>query len=126
MEEKDREIWVGKSSLYIREDNILFITIIGDTDKEKAVALWNAAETLFDFVKGKVNVLVDLSNAGKQSAEARKVGKKSFENEKNEKVALLRVNPVARIIASFVMGVTRKEDIRLFTTEKDALDWLKN
>ena len=48
-----------------------------------------------------------------------------FENEQNEKIALFGIHPVARVIASFVMGATKKKDIRFFKSREEAFLWLK-
>jgi len=48
-----------------------------------------------------------------------------LEHERTGKVALFGLNPVARVIASFVMGVTRKKDMRFFKTREEALAWLR-
>ena len=73
---------------------------------------------------GKANLCIDLNKAGMPSSGARKIGRKAFENEKVGKIAIFGLHPVARIIASFVMGVTRKEDLRFFKTKEEALAWL--
>jgi hypothetical protein len=59
------------------------------------------------------------------SAKARRFGKTGFEKEETGKVALIGMHPVARVLASFVIGMTRKEDLRFFKTEEEALAWLK-
>jgi len=46
------------------------------------------------------------------------------QNEKIRKIAIWGLSPVARVIASFVMGISKK-DIRFFNSEEKALSWLK-
>jgi len=70
-------------------------------------------------------MLLDINKAGQVSSGARKIGKETFEDEKVGKVAFVGLHPVARVIASFVMGVTRKKDMRFFKTKEEALAWLK-
>jgi hypothetical protein len=125
MKEKDREIQIGENRLYLDEDNILYIIINGDTDEKVANAIKDATFRLFNLVEGKVNAIIDLNNAGKQSAEARNIGKETFEHGKNNKLAIFGTHPVAKVIASFVMGVTKKKDMRFFKNKEDALEWLK-
>jgi len=126
MEENDREIWVGESRFYLGEDNILYETVVGEQDRETAIAAMEAVDKLTSMVEGKVNVLIDLNKTGKPSPEARKMGQEAFEDEKIGKVALFGLHPVARVIASFVMGVTKKEDMRFFRTKEEALAWIKD
>jgi len=125
MEEKEREIWVGESRTYLGEDNILYTTVVGEVDENAAIALCESHLKFMNMVEGKVNSLVDLNKAGKQPPKARKIGTEMFEHERIGKVALFGLHPVARVIASFVMGVTRKKDIRFFKTREEALAWLK-
>ena len=125
MEEKDREIWVGENRLYLGEDNILCFANVGEHDEKIAIGCKEAILKLFNMVDGKVHGLIDLSKAGKQSPEARKIWKEISELEKTGKVALFGMHPVARVIASFVMGVSRKKDMRFFKTKKEALAWVK-
>ena len=125
MIEKDREIWVGESRFYLDEDNILYEIVVGTVDEKLANAMEEAAIKLRNMVEGQVNVFVDLNNAGKPTPGARKIGKARLEEEGIGKVALFGLHPVARVIASFVMGVTKKKDMHFFKTKEEALAWLK-
>ena len=125
MEEKDREIWVGESRFYLGEDNILYETVVGEQDEKTAITMQEATDKLMNMVEGKVNLLIDLNKTGRPSPEARKKEQEAFEDERIRKVALFGLHPVAQVIASFVMGVTRKKDMRFFKTKEEALAWLK-
>jgi len=125
MENKDREIRVGENRLYLGEDNILYITNIGEIDEKTAIAIKEAVLNVANMVEGKVHTLTDLNKAGKTSPEARKVFKELAEQEKQGKVALFGMHPVARVLASFFMGISKKKDMRFFKTKEEALAWLK-
>jgi len=125
MKEKEREIWVGKNRIYLGEDNILYHTVVGDVDEKMAAAFKEADLTIRSKVKGKVNILIDLTRAEKLAPEARKIGKERLEDEGIGKVAFLGLHPVAIVIASFVMEVAEKRDIRFFRKMEEALEWLK-
>ena len=116
MEEKEREIWIGENRLLLGEDNILYQTLVGKIEEKDVILIQDASEKLRSMVKGKVNTLVDLSRAGKPTPQAREIGRKRIEKEHIGKIALFGQHPVARVIASFIMGVTRKKDIRFFKT----------
>lgn len=124
MVEKNQEIKIGENRLYLDENDILHVTLIGEVDEKTAIKLNEAHFKYMDMVNGKINCLVDLNNAGRQSVKVRRKGKEFLEDERVGKVALFGLHPVARVIASFVMGVTKKSDMRIFKSEKDALDWL--
>jgi len=125
IEEKNREIWVGENRLYLGEDNILYITNIGEIDEKTAIAMGEAVLKLVNMVEGKVCTLTDLNKAGKTSPEARKVFKELAEHEKQGKNAFFGIHPVAGVLASFFMGITKKKDMRFFKTKEEALVWLK-
>lgn len=126
MQQKDREIWIGESRMYLGEDNILYETVVGVVDEKIAIALKEATLKLSSKAEGGViNVFIDLNGTGKPTPEARRIGQESFEDEGIGKIAMFGVNPVTRVIASFVMGVTRKKDMRFFRSKEKALAWLK-
>jgi hypothetical protein len=121
----EREFWVGKSRFYLGEDDILYETIVGKQDEKTTIAALEAHNRFKNMVEGKMKMLIDINKAGQPSSGARKIGRETFEDEKVGKVALFGLHPVARVIASFVMGVTRKKDMRFFKTKEQALAWLK-
>lgn len=125
MEEKEREIWVGKNRIYLSEANILCLTIFGEVDEEIEIGINEACFKLMNMIEGTVNVLIVLNKAKKTSTGARKRQKVISEHEKNGKVALFGLHPVARVIASFLMGTSREKDIRFFKTKEEALAWFK-
>lgn len=121
----NREIWIGKSKVRLGEYNILHVTVLGEQNGEDARAAVEGFEKITHVVKGKIHHLVDLNKGGKQSREARKYWHKLSEHERTGKIALHGMHPVARILASFVMGATGKKDLRFFKTKEEALVWLK-
>ena len=124
MNDKEREIWVGENRFYLGKDNVVHITIIGEQDEKIAC---DFKEILFEFSNmagERVKILVDLNKAGKASAEARMIWKELTEKEDFGKTALFGMNPVARVLASFVIGVSKKKDLRFFKTKEEALAWL--
>ncbi len=122
---KERESWVGKNRLYLGEDNIIRITIVGELDEETQIRINDAGYKLMNTVGGKMHALVDNNKAGKMSPGARKRQAEISEDEKTGKVALFGLHPVARVIASFFIGISRNKDMRFFKTEEEALAWLK-
>jgi len=123
--ENGREIWVGQNRLYLGDDNILYVTVVGEWDEKTATEISEADSKLRNMIEGTMDVLINLNKAGKQTSGARKIVKELGEHEKTGKVALFGLHPVAKILASFVMGITRKKDMRFFKTEEEALAWLK-
>ncbi len=125
MKDEDREIWIGENRFYFGDDNIFYFTLIGEHDEKRALACKEAFLKLVGMAERKMNALGDLRGIRKQSPEARAIWKELNEHERVGKIALIGLNPVARVIASFVMGVSNKKDQRLFRSRNKALRWLK-
>ena len=125
MNEGNREIWVGENRLYFGENDIINGTYIGDIDVKMANELREANLKLMNLVEGKVKILNDMNRIGKPSFEARKIFQEFTLHEKIEKVAFFGLHPVARVIASFFIGRSKKKDMRFFETKEEALAWLK-
>lgn len=121
----EREIWVGESRIYLGDDNIMYVTEVGEMDEKIAIETAKVILKLEDIAVGKVNGLVDLNRAGKSSPEARKIWKKMTEEGNTDKIAMIGMNPVARVLASFIAGVSRKKNLRFFKTKEEALAWFK-
>ena len=125
MEEKEREIRIGESRLYLGEDNIGYVTLIGEVDDKVANRYMDAALKMMNMAEGAVNFLVDANKMGKPSTKARGVFKEMSEHEKTRKVAIFGMHPVAKVLASFVMGVSKNKNMHFFKTREEALAWLK-
>ena len=102
------------------------MTIIGEKDEKIAIDFRDAFIRIANMVEGEVDLLIDANKAGQPSSKARKIIQEGvLKHEKTRKVALFGLNPVARVIASFAIGVAKKEDLRFFNSEEEALAWLK-
>ena len=121
----EREVWVGKSRYYLGEENIIYVTAVGDIDEKAAMAASKFLDKFLEMIEGKVLVIIDLNKAGHQSSEARNIWKKRTEKESTGKVAFFGMHQVARVIASFVMGISRNKQMRFFKSKEEALTWLK-
>jgi hypothetical protein len=108
------------------EDTIFNLVLTGATDEQTATALQEILYSLRDaYVDGKTYTLVDLNNAGMPSQKARKIGQEMIAHERTGKIAFFGLHPVARVIASFIVGVSQKADLRFFKSREEALAWLK-
>lgn len=118
-------IWIGESSVYLGDDNIIYATPIGDIDEKTAIEFVDNILKFADMVDGKVNSLIGLDKAGKPSIKARKIGEDALKHEKVGKLAFYGLHPVSKMLASFAMGIIKKKDMRFFKTKEEALAWLK-
>ena len=126
MEARDREVWIGENRLYLGGDKILYVTAVGEIDDKTANEMKEVNHRYRNMVKEKYDVLVDLNRSGKHTSGARKTWKEMTENDQVGRVAMFGMHPVARVMASFVMGITRKKDLCFFRSKGKALSWLKD
>ncbi|MDD5528660.1 MAG: STAS/SEC14 domain-containing protein [bacterium] len=127
MEKGKKEFFIGENRLYLGEDKILYADFSG----ELTVDIINSLYDFFNLNKtkmmneGKVKILIHLKNPKKSSPEARKLTYTLSKDKNIGKVALLGINPVTKVIASFFMGNSRKKDVKFFNTKESAIVWLK-
>ncbi len=98
----------------------------GKPDEDMAL---NIKSIILDFInasENKVNFSADLNKVGQPSSEARKIFRDLQDHDKVSKTALFGIHLVAKIIASFVMSISKKGNQRFFSTKEDALTWLKS
>lgn len=120
----ENEYWIGKNKTVFIDQKIIHITVVGEQTTEMALLHTELDHKLFSLVDGKINYLVDLNKSGKNSPEARSMWKQLCDNDKVNKVAVYGLHPVAKIIASFVIGFNLKMKQQFFKTEEQARVWL--
>jgi len=119
------EIRIGEHKLQLDTDKIIHITPVGDVNANEGAVIVRGVFNLIHKAGGNVNIIGNLNKAGKPSSKTRKIGIEMFQDSRINKVALFGLHPVARIIASFIIGGSIKKDIRFLKTEAEALSWLK-
>jgi len=128
IDEKEREVWIGESRIYLGKDDIFYITIVGEID-EKIAQEFKKAFIKFNkkFGKKRRSSLTDINKAGKVSSQARKILKELSEDDEigRGKGGIYGLHPVARVIASFFTSATKNKDQHFFKTKEEALAWLK-
>ncbi len=122
----ERELKVGKVRLFLSNDDIFYHISSGDLDEEHAASCCEQTLELLRFhEKEDAPFLIDLNKGGKTSYRARKILKEFTEKNVHGKLGLYGMHPVARILASFFQSMARKDNVRFFKTEADALEWIK-
>jgi hypothetical protein len=125
MEKIEGEIWIGENRIYLDEDNILYFINVGEIDEKIALESCEAMLKLMNMGEGEVDFLIDINKGRKTSSKARKILQEFTKKNIQGKLALWGLHPVAKVLASFFMGVTKKEEMRFFKTKEEALKWLK-
>jgi hypothetical protein len=124
MQQIEKLVYVGKNRFELLDDNILFVTIEGEVDKETAIKCRDLSLKFFEIANGQMKSLVDLTRATKQPPESRRIVQEMWNDQSRGKVALFGLNPVSRVVASFVIGSTGQKDLKFFKTKDEALAWL--
>ncbi len=124
--ETGRWIQIGDHRMIRLKDNIVLIRAIGPTDDELVAECEEVASSFAKNIEQPCHYLIDLNKAGKQSPRARRLWQGLSQGEKVDKVALFGLHPVARVMASFVMGISKRDNVRFFKTEDQAMLWLSN
>jgi hypothetical protein len=121
----EKEIWNGENKSFLILENIVFVIAVGEQTDELAKAQKQTNLKLASRIKGKVNYLIDLNKCGKNSPEAREIWKEICEEDNTDKVGIFGLHPVAKVLASFVTRITKKNNQQFFSTKEEALMWLK-
>jgi hypothetical protein len=121
----DNEFRIGANTVKFYNSNTIYVIAVGEQTTEMAKAHKILYQQLFKSAGTKLNYLIDLNKAGKNSSEARHIWKEISEDGRVDKVAAFGLHPVAKVLASFVMGISQKKNIQFFFTEKEAIKWLK-
>jgi hypothetical protein len=123
---KDREIFVGKNRFYLGKNDIIYITLKEDVNKEAILKMRGAFFKLLMIANEKCNVLAINKKTGTPSFFANKIFKEVSEGENIEKVAILNMDSGTRGISSFMSRFYKNENLNYFDSKEDALMWLKN
>lgn len=119
IETKNARIWLGDDGI-VRNVQKPGAEETLDTAKEGIAAIHKVS-------KGKKRpLLVDLKAQKSMSREAREFYSDDTRDNEANAVVLLVDSPVSRIIGSVFLGINKpKLPIKLFTSEGDAIAWLK-
>lgn len=120
----DREFKIGESRIKILDNKIISIESVGDLDDEMAKVYIELNRKMQEILGDRLFYMIDLNRAGKNSSGARKTWQELTELDITIKVALFGLHPVARILASFVIGITSQKKNKFFRTEEEAISWL--
>lgn len=105
------------------KDDIIHYLISAPVDESEASSL-NEGGLKFVEEGTASRVLIDLKKSTQFSSEARKVWVKFLQNPQIKKTAIFGGNVFVRTLASFVIAASQNKNIKFFTTEEDAREWL--
>ncbi|QIA09421.1 DUF7793 family protein [Draconibacterium halophilum] len=120
------EYQVGGDIVRLRKNNIIHVIAKGLQSNELAVEMKKLCLDLNAQMEGKCNYLINVNECGKNEPGAREIWKELGDHDNTHKAAIYGMNPVARLIANFVIGSYSKHNMRFFKSEEEAIDWLLN
>lgn len=120
----DTEYVMGENKISLIDNNIIHVVPKGEQTLDDALCYKEMCASLSTLVNGQINYLIDLNDCGKNAPEARNIWKELSEDKNTSKVGLFGLNPVARVIASFVIGTYKHNNMMFFKTKEDAMAWI--
>ena len=113
--------------LEIRDDGIARLATIGDQDREEVENLRKDLESLLEAATEAepVRLIVDSSRSGKTSSAARRIYVELNRDPRIGKTALVGSRRYGRLLGTFIVKATGRDNIRFFDSEEEALAWLK-
>lgn len=122
----ENEYSVGTNKTFLIENNIIFTIASGEQTDELATKQKEVCNLLSKQIDGGLFYLIDVNACGKNSPVARKIWHQLSEEEKTVGVAVFGIHPVAKVIAAFVIGLSRKNNMKFFRTKQESMDWINN
>ncbi len=121
----EKEYIAGGNHIFLIQNNIILSNPVGPQTIEMAKLYYQVTQKLLKLVNGQINILIDLNNSGKSSSEVRSFWNKVGTQKEYNKIAFFGLHPVARVIASFEIGINGSKNMQFFKTEEQAIEWLQ-
>ena len=115
------------TDMIMGDDGILRVAFIGDTGKEGAQAFIKALEPFLQAAPETepLCAIIDATRPGKVSARARKIYFNLNRDPRVGSVAVLGTRRYLQVLGQFILKATRRDNIRFFTLEQEAVAWLE-
>ena len=109
------------------DDGILRVAFIGDTGKQAAEAFIKALEPFLQAASETkpLCAIMDSTQGGKLSVKGRKLYFDLNRDPRVGRVAVLGSNRYRRVLGQFILKATRRDNIRFFDLEQEAIAWLQ-
>jgi len=116
-----------KFKIWKRDEGIISIkTWEKEWLEEDAIRFKKELFEILDKIEGKARILGDASGAGfGPTFSARKIYTEIIKSPKIGKAAIFGLNKANKVIVSFLLRASGKNDLKVFSNEEEALKWLK-
>ena len=120
----------SKNKVSIKENKIIYIKVAEEVSEKEVFDLLDEIEEDLEALGKEAEVLVNIttnvvirSSAFRKELAARV--RDLFDRKGFRKVSLFAPHLATRTIASFVIAITKLDNIKVFKSEEEALSWLK-
>lgn len=115
---------IVRNQVYVGEDGILHVICIGDQDETSAREMAEETARIANLALGSIKVLLDTTRAGRFSVEARQAAVESLALARHGKAAVVASSMPARALGLFMVGGAKTQNMKVFETRREALEWL--
>ena len=108
------------------EEGIARLVTMGEVDNDVTERIVEGLTKILDTRDGKTNLLADLSRqTGFPSTAGRRLAAQLLKHPNLNKTAAVVTSVAIKVATNFIVRAARYEDIKMCTTEEEALKWLK-
>ena len=110
-------------------ENVIRNEMIGHFTAEDALAYEQEIKVHYeeaDSIGKQLHIYVDTSQFEKLSVEGRRTFSKMNQDNRLGRIASTGGNRILNTLARFIMIASKRNNIRYFSSEEEALDWLKS
>jgi hypothetical protein len=111
----------------VDDGGLIRASINGTHDKRQAQQIISEINVLIAEREKKAKILIDMTNTGRPTYEARKIHAINLKIQANHfnKAALYGASAMNRVLANFIIKASGRGDkIRFFNTHSEAIKWL--
>ena len=114
--------------LYMGEDGILRIKQQGDFDRTSVEALMKDYTPFIEAATeiAPLNIIFDASETVKLSPASRRTLTEMNKDPRFGKMAIIGASRMIRVFASFISKATNRNNIKLVSSDPEAVQWIKN
>jgi hypothetical protein len=119
---------MGKYKVWVDDYGIIRGAIFGKHSKKDALDIIREMDGHLQKEKGNGLILIDMTETGRPSSEARKIHAMNIKNgnTKFKRAAFFGATVMNRVLANFIIKASGRSDkVRYFDTQKEAIEWLK-
>jgi hypothetical protein len=105
--------------------NAIFDKFLKSEGQEITKEFVGEVNKLIGVMDKEIKILIDASEGGKSTSNARSIYVEFAKSFEEGKVAIFGSTTLIRVVASFIVRAAGRGNVRFFATEEESLNWLK-